>query len=150
MNTPTSSSLTSSSVTPIRFIIGTEHFGYQFMNDVVRYCQDTGQPQRPELYKAIYHESISQIFSRIDVSFEAFMLNLMELPQWETIYYGEQDLDMQLTKPFAAQFRAFAITLWGRMKTRQTLLPNRYYLLESEDEQLLVVASYPAMTRPQP
>lgn len=132
----------------MRFIIGTDRFGYQFMNDVIRYCQDTGQPSHPEIHKAIYHESISQILSKLDVNFDTFMLNLMEVPQWETIYYGDKDLDFQQAKPFMSQVRAFGITLWTRMNERRTLLPNRYYLLESEDEQLLVVASYPAVPNP--
>jgi len=127
----------------MRLIIGLDNFGFQLWNDVIRYCQDTGQPSSPELHKAIYHEAISQVVSILSTDFQDFMLRLMEIPVWTTLHYTDRPIDPNLTRTFADQLRAFGISLWHRMEQRKTMLPNRFHVLESCDTMKLIIASYP-------
>lgn len=126
----------------MRLIIGLDNFGFQLWNDIIRHCQNTGQPSTPEHHKVFYHEAISQVVSVLNEDFQDYMLRLMEIPVWTTLHYTEQPLDPNLSRVFADQLRVFGITLWHRMNQRKTLLPARFHVLESCDTMKLIIASY--------
>lgn len=123
-------------------IVGFERFGYQLQNDVIRYCQETGHPNRPDLHKNIYQEVVSQVFSQMTPDFQAFMANLMMLPDWKTIHYLEEPLDYSRVDPFKQAVRAFAILLWHRLYTRDKLNENYVFVFQSCNADYAYVKTY--------
>lgn len=125
-----------------KIIFGMEQFGHQFKNDVIYYCQATGNPSTPESHTQIFHECLSQILAKMDADFQVFMTNLMMLPDWRTIHYLEEPINYQATAPFKDAVRAFAVLIWERLKNKGNLDQRYYYLLESCTDQYAVIGAY--------
>lgn len=125
-----------------KLIIGIDPGSYQFKNDVIHYCQETGQPSTPMHHKAIFQECLSQIFQKMDQDFQVFMANLMELPVWTTIHYVDAPVDYDQATPFKHAVRAFAITLWHTMHNKGCLNNQNIYILESCSDTLAIVGQY--------
>ena len=124
------------------YVVGLERAGYQFYNDVIFYCQETGHPSDQALYKQIYDQCLSQILNKMDMDFQIFMLNIMELPCWDLIHYLTEPIDYQRSAPFKDAFRAFAIWLWGEFNQRH-LFDRRYiYVFESATTTMVLVNAY--------
>ncbi len=125
-----------------KLIVGLSPASYQFKNDVVFYCQETGQPSTPDHHTAIFKECVSQILQRMDSDFQVFMANLMDLPVWATIHYVDAPVDYSRAEPFKHAVRAFAITIWNTLSTKGCLDNNNLYLLESCSTEFAIVGQY--------
>ena len=124
------------------YIVGLDRVGYQFHNDVVRYCQVTGHPAETNLYKQIYDQCLSQILHRMDSDFQAFMLNIMELPCWDLIHYLPEPIDYQKVEEFKNAFRAMAIWLWGEFNRKGLFNEELIYIFENASSTFIIVNAY--------
>lgn len=122
-----------------RIIVGLEQSGFQFMNDVIHYCQSTGHPTHRGFVESVYHECLSQIMAQIDVDFQTFMANIMMLPAWSAIHYLDEPVNYDIVGPFGDQVRAMAVLIWNRLKTKGNLNENYFYMLETCTETMMVV-----------
>jgi len=125
-----------------KMIIGLENSGFEFKNNVIRYCQDTGHPTTPVMYNKIYHEVLCQIFGLMDQDFETFMANIMMLPDFRTIHYLEEPINYQVVGDFRNAARAFAILIWRRLSSRGNMDLRYTYVLETSNEMYAVVGAY--------
>ena len=124
------------------YIVGLERVGYQFHNDVIQYCQATGHPADNNLYKQIFDQCISQILNKMESDFQAFMLNIMELPCWDLIHYLQEPIDYERSSPFKDAFRSFAIWLWGEFQNKGLFERQYIYIFEYATSTFIMVNAY--------
>ena len=125
-----------------RVIVGLDYYGTNFFNDVVQYCYRTNQPANQETFNNIYKECISQIAAKLDPDFQAFAVNLMELPYWKLINYTPQEPCQVFDEVFKNALRAFGICLWNSMYTANVLYPHSHFHLESCTQIIVILVIY--------
>lgn len=124
------------------YIVGLDRVGYQFHNDVVRYCEVTGHRRDTALYKQIYDQCLSQMLHKMDRDFQAFMLNLMELPSWSLIHYLPEPLNYAVIGEFKDAFRAMAVWLWGEFNNKGLFNHQYIYVFENASSTFIIVNAY--------
>lgn len=125
-----------------KLIIGLTPHSYDFVNAVAHYCQLMDGPVTPERRQAIFFECLSQIFQKMDADAQRFALNLMELPVWTTIKYQENEFDYGTVEFFANAMRAFGLSVWYDLHSKDVLHTDHFYLLESCDTSVAIVGDY--------
>lgn len=124
------------------FIVGLDRVGATFYNNVINYCNITGHPGSPELYKQIYDQCLSQILHKMDSNIDAFMLNLVELPCWDLIYYLPTPLQPQVAEIFKGEFRAFALWIWTEFNNKGLFNEEYVYIFENASTTFVIVNAY--------
>lgn len=78
----------------------------------------------------------------MDVDFQKFMYNMMELPDWRMIHYIDTPIDYTHLAEFRAIVGAFGIMLWHRLNERGNLDARYFYVVESCTTSYAIVAAY--------
>lgn len=112
-------------------IIGLEQLGYRLHADCREFSRRANQSISEETVMQIYVEVISQIMSIYDEDPNAFLINILSVPNFKTITYTENSIDLEVIQWFKGQVRIFAVGLYNQIARS---VPNQvlksFYSLE--------------------
>lgn len=120
-----------------RYIIGLETAGQLYKMALIRFITDTQQPKRQ--LEEMFRESLSQIFSIMDVDMLAFTKRLMNLPQMATLSYTEEPIPGDIARNLKEEFRSFAMTVYAIVMEKIPRDPLNFYVLESSSTTVAIV-----------
>lgn len=129
----------------MKLIVSLLPYTHDLTNSIIKLCQVMGIEPTLERQNALRHECISQIMQKICPDFQQYMYNLMELPVWETLNYGDRPFDYEVVNFFTESFRMFAMSFWQELASKGVFElhdKNAMYLIESCTPSIAIIAVY--------
>lgn len=125
-----------------KYVISLDNFGHRLITAIHTYCHQTGHDVTPERTQNIFQQCIGQMLGCVETDLQAYLANLMAVPDWRTIWYHERHVSYEEVEWFKHEFRNIGILLWRKLQSVGLMSQNYTYLFESGTPDFIVINCY--------